>query len=180
MNKQNDKGQEEWKDIPDYKGYYQVSSFGRVRSLTRKHNCGNGRFYMRKGKILTPALNRYGYLMVNLSKEGKASLKQVHVLVMKTFKSYVPDRTNAVVDHIDNDRTNNKLSNLQIVTQRKNTVKEMKNKFTGTTYNKLRKKWYSRITINGKTKHLGVFSTQEEAHKEYKIALENHNETLEL
>jgi len=64
----------------------------------------------------------------------------------------------------------NKLSNLQIITNRLNLSKDKKSfsGLTGVTYNKKLNKWVSRISINGKRKHLGVFKNKEDAYLCYK------------
>lgn len=69
--------QEIWRDIPDYEGLYQVSNLGRVKSLN--YNRTNVE------KILKLVQDRNGYLIVKLSKKGKAKLKKVHRLVAQAF-----------------------------------------------------------------------------------------------
>ena len=61
---------EVWKDIKGYEGYYKISNKGKVKSLKRKGNW--------KERILKPQKDMYGYLRVNLTKNGKAKPKAIH------------------------------------------------------------------------------------------------------
>jgi hypothetical protein len=67
-----------------------------------------------------------------------------------------------MLDHLNRDRADNKLSNLRIVDNQTNSSNQF-----GKGYSKSGYKWKSYITINYKQKHLGVFETQEEAHQAY-------------
>lgn len=106
-----------WKDIPEYKGYYQVSDKGNIRSLDRK-----GVRSILRGRLLKPTLNNYtGYLQVILGKNGKWKCHRVHRLVALAF---IPNPFNkSCVDHIDNCKTNNNVDNLQWLTVGENNSK---------------------------------------------------------
>ena len=94
---------EEWKDIEGYEGLYQVSTLGRVRSLY-----GHGGVSVR---ILKPYIRKTGYLDVGLFKNGAYSYKLIHRLVAQAF---VPNPENKpVVNHKDEDKTNNQVENLE-------------------------------------------------------------------
>ena len=86
-----------WKDIKDFEGLYQVSNFGRVRSL------GNNK--SRKTKILIPFKNKKGYLRVCLYKNGKRKMFSIHRLVAEAFIPNLFDYPE--VNHKDEDKTNN-------------------------------------------------------------------------
>ena len=92
-----------WKDIKGYEGKYMVSNLGRVKSLN----------YHRTGKegILKGGDNGYGYLKVELCKEGKVNQPLVHVLVATAFLEN-PDNL-PEVNHKDEDKTNNRVENLE-------------------------------------------------------------------
>ena len=94
---------EVFRDITGYEGLYQVSNFGNVRSLN----------YNKTGqvKLLNPGKTTNGYLIVGLCKEGNRKHRFVHRLVAQTFIEN-PDNL-PEVNHIDEDKTNNVVSNLE-------------------------------------------------------------------
>lgn len=165
--------EEIWKDVPGYEGMYQVSNLGRVKSLGWKaSSIRNGRYFERKvnGKILKGRPNKRSYLRVALL--GKDFT--IHQLVAMAFLGHIPSGMKKVVDHIDGDRLNNKLSNLRVVTQRQNcNPKKITSKYTGVHYCKIVKKYISRIFVNGKLKYLGSFSNEYDAHLAYQKYLKN-------
>jgi hypothetical protein len=166
---------EEFRSIPGYEGYYEVSNFGNVKSL------GNNKFC--KERILSKRLigsigNQYYALL--LYKDGKRKNMKIHILVAMAFLGHKPDGTHKiVVDHIDNNKLNNHLSNLQLISQRDNASKDKKNgssEYPGVCWHKNLNKWVSYIKINGKLKHLGYFVSEEEAAEAYQNALKMLNE----
>jgi len=98
---------EVWRDIPNYKGLYQVSSLGRVKSLERKAPHWQGGYRTVKEKILTQSDRGHGYLRVTLTKNGLEKTMQVHQLVAMAFYNHNPKKTKKVVDHINNIKTDN-------------------------------------------------------------------------
>ena len=110
--------EELWKAIDEYEGYYEVSNFGRVRSLDRVVIDTLGRSHHRKGKVKAQTLNTDGYLTVNLSKDGSDKRVRVHILVGKAFVDGYFD--GAEINHIDCDRTNNHFSNLEWISHSNN------------------------------------------------------------
>nr|DAM25038.1 MAG TPA: homing endonuclease [Caudoviricetes sp.] len=98
---------EAWKDVKGYEGYYQVSNYGRVRSVDRVDMRGQHR----KGKVLANSLNSGGYLLVDLHRDRKVKYCLVHRLVAGEFLSNpngLPE-----INHKDENITNNKVSNLE-------------------------------------------------------------------
>lgn len=103
-----------WKDIKDYEGLYQVSNYGRVRSLDRCDNMG--RFM--DGHILSIGDNGNGYKHVGLSKNGLQKTEYVHRLVAKSF---IPNPNNLPqVNHKDENPNNNCVDNLEWCTNKYN------------------------------------------------------------
>jgi hypothetical protein len=159
------KFKEVWKDIKDYEGLYQVSNLGRVKSLSRF--VSNGRF--KNDTILKPIKQSTGYTNVNLYKKNKVKQVSIHQLIAIHFLNHIPKGNKIVVDHIDNNRSNNKVCNLQILSNRENVTKNIKN--PGINFRKDTKKWTARIHINGKRKYLGQFDNELDAIKSYQKEL---------
>lgn len=152
-----------WKDVPGYNGQYQVSNEGRVRSWWFRNKPG------RKPRILKANIGANGYYVLGLHHAGSKKNHYVHLLVAHVFLGHEPKNNLIVVDHINNIPTDNRLENLQVVTQRINRTKEMLDKGLpiGVTKNTNGKKFSSKIRHKGKSLHLGSFNTPEEAHEAY-------------
>jgi len=104
--------EEQWKDIPDFEGFYQASNFGRIRSLDQIVECRNGATRQCKGKVMKLSLDRIGYQRIGLSKQRKDYPSKVHKLIMLAFVGERSD-SKIQVNHIDGDKANNNLSNLE-------------------------------------------------------------------
>lgn len=104
---------EMWKPIPGYLNY-KVSSFGRVKSIDRVDTLGR----MWEGRVLKPGKTQRGYPFVNLFEDGMHKNYMVHRLVMAAFVGPCPEGME--VNHIDEDKTNNRLDNLEYVTHKQN------------------------------------------------------------
>lgn len=111
---------EEWRPIAGYDGLYEVSNLGRVKSL------GNGKSNNSKERILKPIDNGHGYLRVPLYKDGVNKLYMIHRLVAQVFcenpHGYLE------VNHISEDKTDNRACNLEWVTHKYNTNYGTRNK----------------------------------------------------
>lgn len=98
---------EEWKDIKGYEGLYQVSNFGRVKS-----------FQTGSDYILNQVKDWDGYMQLQLYKNNKPTTCKIHRLVANAF---IPNPENKPqVNHIDEDKTNNMVSNLEWATAKEN------------------------------------------------------------
>jgi hypothetical protein len=157
---------ENWKAIPGYEGRYEMTLEGKVRSLN---------YFGLAGRIqeLKPGSHPQGYFYVVLSKDAKPRTFGIHRLIAMTFLENIPEGRNWIVDHKNNDQTDNRLENLQIITQRKNVSKQKKRDLpTGVSYNESTKdpsknRYYAKIRINEKVIWLGTFNTCEEASQAY-------------
>ena len=100
--------EEIWKDIEGYEGIYQVSSFGRVRSLDRMVIMRNGRSRIKRGQILKERRTKHGYVRVQL---GVNNDQYIHRLVASTFISNSDNLPQ--VNHKDENKSNNRVDNLE-------------------------------------------------------------------
>lgn len=149
-----------WFDIPKYETLYKINKKGQVKSFN--------------GKLLKGGLNDKGYLYYHLTKSKYNSKKiACHKLMAITFLNHKPCGHKVVVDHINNNREDNRLENLQLVSNRINCTKDAKSKsgMVGVSFMKNRSKYRARIKINGKEVHLGLYKTSEEASKAYQNKL---------
>ena len=115
-----------WKAIPGYEYMYEVSNLGNVKSLSRENYSGGG-MKISKERILKQHKNGRGYLKVVLSKNSFKKQISVHQLVVMAFMGHIPNgKMDLVVDHINDDKLDNRVENLQVVTQSENIYKSYK------------------------------------------------------
>ena len=98
---------EEWRDVVGYEGYYQVSNEGRVKS-----------FKWNKERFLKPSMDKDGYLLVTLCAGGKPKTLKVHRLVCEAFHENPDNKPQ--VNHINEDKTDNRACNLEWCTCKQN------------------------------------------------------------
>ena len=142
-----------WLDIKGYENY-QISICGSVRNSKTK-------------RILQPGNNSYGYYFVNIYKNGKNKIHKIHRLVANAFIPRV-DITKTYVDHIDNNRLNNTISNLRWCNFQENHFnRQLSSKNTsgikGVSWDKHRQKWIAFIKVNQKYYNLGRFANIDDA-----------------
>lgn len=105
-----------WAWISGYEGFYEVSSFGLLRTWRVK---GNKQGVLRKEAAqMSPGKNSNGYRTVRLAKNKKATTLKIHSLVAETFIGPRPDGTE--INHKDGCKTNNRVENLEYVTRSEN------------------------------------------------------------
>jgi len=186
-----------WKDIKGYEGHYQVSNFGRVKSLERTINRDGIRNNMNlKEKMLEQSTHSKGYKCVKLYLDKKSKSFKVHQLVAMSFLGHTPNGMIDLIDHKDENKENNKLSNLRIINNRGNVSKSFLLKgnktsnFTGVSKSIVNNKhilkdgttkiyqytsWSSFIQINHHRIYLGRDKDELRAKKLYDLALKNQN-----
>ena len=169
-----------WNDIKGYEGKYQVSNLGNVKSLERKIKNYLGGYGIIKERILKSTLNGRFYLMVTLLKNGNKKTESVHQLVAIAFHNHTPNGYVLVVNHKNFIRTDNRESNLEIVTMRENGDKKhlkSSSKYVGVHWVKRINKWQAQIFINDRQKYLGIFADEIQASNAYQKALNKLSNT---
>jgi len=151
-----------WKEIDYYKDY-KISNLGNVKSLK-----------FSKERILKYNITKSGYCQVILCKNGKTKEKKIHQLVAIAFLNHNIRGHEVVINHKNFIKTDNRAENLELVTQRENTNRKhckSSSEYVGVYWNKKLNKWQSSILINKKSKYLGVFNIEIDAHLAYQKEL---------
>lgn len=139
-----------WKDVLGYEGLYQISNKGFIYSCV-------------SDKILKNHIGTTGYYFVNLYKDKTALNHRVHKLVAINFLNHIANGFEEVIDHIDNDKLNNDVSNLQITTNRINSCKDRKSKSGHYNIYKNNSAWIVRMRVDGIKKTFGTFKNIDDA-----------------
>lgn len=142
---------EYWKPVVGYEGLYEVSNWGRVKSLKRlvkTHNKWGECYITINEKILKKRIDKYGYERVMLYKHGKSKLKQVHRLVAEAFIDN-PDNL-PCVNHKDENKLNNNVDNLEFCSVLyNNTYNERHKKIAGKNINGKKSKPVLQYNLDG-------------------------------
>jgi len=149
--------EEVWKEISGFEGHYWVSTLGNVKS---------------KNRVLEQRIETAGYKYVTFIYLGQTYRCRIHRLVAETFLEYDEERN--IVDHIDRNKQNNKVSNLRWVTHQENCWNK-NGRANKTGYKhviKLKNKYYGAIT-----RHIGPYETAEEAHNAAISYLKEYDKT---
>lgn len=152
---------EEYRKIKDFE-HYEVSNFGRVRNT-------------RTGKTLKPISHTGGYRRLKLRDNGRAKDVFIHRLVAQAF---IPDPKKEV-NHIDGDKTNNHINNLEWVSSLENQTHRFlkvntSSKYPGVNYIASRNRWRVRLTVSGVRKTIGHYKTELGAFLHYVDACERY------
>jgi hypothetical protein len=114
---QKESAMEIWKDIKGYEGLYQISNEGRVKALSRVVKSRWGTPKPLKEKEIREIVDSLGYSRLSLSKDGKVKAHKIHRLVAEAFLV-----GEGQINHIDGNKQNNHVSNLEFCTQRENNI----------------------------------------------------------
>lgn len=110
---------EEWKDIKGYEGFYKVSNLGNIKSVDRIIKRKTSEMKI-KGRQMSQCLGNSGYPMINLCINGSCKRHLVHRIVATAFLSNPLNK--AYVNHIDGNKQNTNLKNLEWSTPKENSI----------------------------------------------------------
>lgn len=117
--------QEYWVPIPNYEGYYEISNLANIRSIKRSIPTKSGYLKPEKERTITQRISNKGYLTVTLSSIGQSNSKHVHRLLAQAF---IPNPENkATVNHLNGDKLDNRLNNLEWATYSENAIHAYRN-----------------------------------------------------
>lgn len=108
----------EWRDIPGYEGYYQISSTCVVKGLKRIVARSDGGTTTRPEAILAQQTNEWGYMTVGLNKNRKRKHMLVHRIMLLAFVGECPDGME--INHKNGNKNDNRLENLEYCTHSEN------------------------------------------------------------
>lgn len=162
--------QEIYKDIQGYENLYKVSNYGNIKSLFK----GEDKAIVLKTSIVL------GYVSCGLWSGGKGKMIKNHRIVAQAF---IPNPNNLPeVNHIDGNKLNNHVSNLEWCTSRENTShrdngnKIRKSKYIGVSpTSHTLKRWKAYCLLNKKQNHLGTYDSEEKAYQAYLNFLKENN-----
>jgi len=152
-----------WKDVVGYKGLYQVSNLGRIKSLPR-----NGT--VKTDVYLKAKDNGKGYMQVSLN-NGTPKTKYVHIIVAESFLDYKANKGVVCVDHINSIKNDNKLDNLRVITPRENVSRYNRSNTNTTGVYKVRNRYRAIISVKNTRYDLGYFDNIESAKLSYQLKL---------
>lgn len=154
---------ERWRDVVSFEGLYKISNIGRVKSLK-----------FRKERIISAGANGRGYKYCGLYKNGVRSVGYIHQLVAIAFLDHIPNGHTLVCDHKNGIVSDNRVSNLRIVSKRENSTtcyrkdrSGLTSKFAGVHLHRASGKWIASIQIDGKVKYIGIYASEIDAANAY-------------
>ena len=142
-----------------YDNTYYVSDSGKIKNT--------------KGRILG-SIGNDGYVHLVVKQAGKRVNVRIHKIIWKAFNGAVPCGNE--IDHINGDKADNRIINLQLLNHRENTRKSVVgvSGFSGVSWSKSKQKWRVQISINNKRFHLGYKNSINEAKMLYNKTLSEY------
>lgn len=157
---------ETWKSLPNYENRYAISNYGRIKNIKNR-------------RMRVSSVNHNGYAVITLKTNGIPKTYKIHILVWEVFGD--TPRKNLTIDHIDNDKTNNHIDNLQLLSMRDNIVKAKnfyKKSGLPTGVSRKNSKYQSALTVDGRSYYLGVFNCPTAAYIKREVAFRVFNGRL--
>lgn len=133
------------------------------------YNPQTGDIYNGYGKVCK-TIGTTGYIQMSTKNNGKQLTCKGHRFAYYSFYGYIDD--NLVIDHIDRNPLNNKIDNLRLVSVK---VNQFNRNDRGYTLHKKTNKYQSKIKLNGKSYHIGLYDTKDEAHLAYLEAKQKYH-----
>ena len=158
-----------WVDVKGFEDLYEISDLGCVYSKSRLDSLNR----KQGGKYLKNIKGTHGYYYVNLWKDGNCYKKTIHQLVAIAFLNHNPDGFKLVVDHINDDKLDNKVSNLRLVSNRENSTKKSRGVSNFVGVSRMGNKWRANLRIKGDLIYLGSYNTEVEASNAYNNKLKS-------
>lgn len=163
--------EEIWKWFPEWEGFYEISSYGRVRSV-------------KSGRIIKTFVDNHGYIKVHICKLKRQGCYRLNVVMARVFLNHLPCGNKLVVIYKDGDKTNNRADNLLIaqngvhkfIGPMKKMKKSKYSDYPGVTIDKITGKWRAYLSIDHKERAIGTFKTEEEAAEAYRVAYEKRRQ----
>ena len=156
-----------WMDVPGYESIYKVSNLGNLKSLNYNHT--------KKEKLISnKSINKSGYCGVSLYKNKKKRQYNIHQLVAMAFLGHKIEAKGLVVNHINFNKIDNRVENLELVTSRENgnlKHKKSTSKYVGVSWDNTHKKYRARINVNKFDESLGLYSCEKKASDAYQRRL---------
>lgn len=163
-----------WKDIPGYEGMYQISSAGDIKSLKRHIENGSPSGMILSERMLAHNITPRGYHEVSLRKNGKGKQVYVHRLVADAFLAL---RFGETVNHIDGNKDNNNISNLEFITYAENN----QHAYDTGLHRKNQDHYKAKLTNENvkEIKRLGKYDTYDNIAKKYGVSKATVRDVLE-
>jgi hypothetical protein len=120
---------EVWKDVVGFEGKYKSSNFGNIKSLSRACQRSDGKKGYVNERILKPSIDNKGYLRVKLYDQKLKKTFKVHRLIAECFFNGTIE--NKEINHIDGNKTNNNVTNLETCNSKENAIHAVVNGLRG-------------------------------------------------